>query len=280
MLKVLELSNDPDYGLHFGEYFCDSNDFLNVILSNSPTIGDALFNLCNYFNLSHDLMKGRLEVKDDTAIFSLHGDAIGITDYRNFVEAHFAYQASILHRLAIIQIDLASVSFVHPAPSDITEHERIFKTKILFGQAENKIVFDKKHLETPVKFANRELLKVALEYGEKVKNEISSATTFSGMVERVIYTHFLSQKTDIEAISRVMGMSARSIQIKLKEEGTKYQELLETVKRKHAQFLLGKTDTSILDITFLLGYADQSSFNRAFKKWTGLTPSKYRSNQQ
>jgi len=51
---------------------------------------------------------------------------------------------------------------------------------------------------------------------------------------------------------------------------------LDGVKKKQAQYFLGQTDMSIVDIAFLLGYSEQSAFNRAFKKWTGCTPREYR----
>jgi len=73
-------------------------------------------------------------------------------------------------------------------------------------------------------------------------------------------------------------MSKRSLQIKLSKEGVKYQDLLDKIKREHAIQLLEQSRISIIDITFLLGYSEQSAFNRAFKKWTGFAPGEYRQN--
>ena len=66
------------------------------------------------------------------------------------------------------------------------------------------------------------------------------------------------------------------VQIKLKEESTSFQEILDDVRKESAIHLLGKKDVLLIDIAFMLGYSEQSSFNHAFKKWTGKTPRQYR----
>ncbi|MFT7578781.1 MAG: AraC-like DNA-binding protein [Myxococcota bacterium] len=71
-------------------------------------------------------------------------------------------------------------------------------------------------------------------------------------------------------------MSNRKLQRKLKVEGTSYADVLDQTRESVAQFYLKQGDISLAEICYLLGFAEQSSFSRAFKRWTGSTPSQSR----
>jgi AraC-like DNA-binding protein len=276
MSEVWRRSPDPDFGLHAGESYGYVMDTLQVILFNSATVGDALSNLGRYGNLCHDILRPVLSVQEDTAVLALEGDASQVLDYRNFVETHLSYHYSLICRLAGEKINLDSVHFVHPAPANTTEHEHIFGVPILFNQKESKLVFNKRYLDIPIQVANPELLRSIEQHAQRLQEEIYRPDTFSARVERSIMKAFSTGRTDIDAVSKHLAMSKRSLQNRLKDEGTKYQDLLDGVKKKQAQYFLGQTDMSIVHIAFFLGYSEQSAFNRAFKKWTGCTPREYR----
>ena len=74
----------------------------------------------------------------------------------------------------------------------------------------------------------------------------------------------------------VLGMSARTTQRRLREEGTSYAELLETVRRELAMRYLEREEKTAGEIAALLGYGDTSAFHRAFRKWSGTSPRAYR----
>ena len=71
-------------------------------------------------------------------------------------------------------------------------------------------------------------------------------------------------------------MTTRNLQLKLKEEGTSFRKLLDEVRKKIAAGYLRDEDALICEIALLLGFADQSAFQHAFKRWTGKTSGEYR----
>jgi AraC-like DNA-binding protein len=77
-------------------------------------------------------------------------------------------------------------------------------------------------------------------------------------------------------VAKALAMSPRRLQQKLQSEQTGYRELLDHVRKETALRLLLNPDTTISEITFILGFSDQSSFTHAFQTWTGTTPGKYR----
>ena len=76
-------------------------------------------------------------------------------------------------------------------------------------------------------------------------------------------------------IARALHQSASTLQRRLRREGTTYQRLLDTTRRELALEYLKEGEHTLADITFLLGFADQSNFTRAFRRWTGKTPRQF-----
>jgi AraC-like DNA-binding protein len=79
-----------------------------------------------------------------------------------------------------------------------------------------------------------------------------------------------------ESIAKALNLSPRTLQRKLKEEGTTYKQLLDTTRRELAAQYVKESHLSVNEITFLLGFSEPANFSRAFKRWTGVSPSQYR----
>ncbi len=73
-----------------------------------------------------------------------------------------------------------------------------------------------------------------------------------------------------------MALSPRMLQRRLKEEGTSYTELLDDCRHKLAVKLISHNKLALSEVTYILGFSDQSNFSRAFKRWTGTSPHQYR----
>jgi AraC-like DNA-binding protein len=79
-----------------------------------------------------------------------------------------------------------------------------------------------------------------------------------------------------EKIAEHLNMSERSLQRRLKEAGTTFRTILERVRKDLASTYVHDPDIELVEVAFLLGFSDQSAFSRAFKRWTGNTPSEFR----
>ena len=77
-------------------------------------------------------------------------------------------------------------------------------------------------------------------------------------------------------IARRLGMSGRTLQRRLSDEGYSYQTLVDESRRQLAKRLLHQTDFSLVEVAFMTGFSEQSAFTRAFKRWAGQTPRSYR----
>ena len=95
-------------------------------------------------------------------------------------------------------------------------------------------------------------------------------------MQRAIIDNLPTGKVSDKLIARELNLSERSLQRKLKERGTSYRIVLDNMREMAAIQYIKNPVNTMSDIAFLLGFSEQSAFSRAFKKWTGTSPIKYR----
>ena len=247
-----------------------------TILLNSPTFGEALNNLCRYYHLLSDAITPVLSVESDSVMVGLDFPPYEIPYYRHAAEAHLSYYHHLFTRLTDDKFKLDRVDFIHPSPLNTAPHQDLFGAPVYFSQRYNRLIFNQKILNSPVFISNPELLKALKKHANEILGRIYTSNTFASRVEKSIIELLPTGKSDIDTIATKLAMSKRNLQYKLKHEGTTYKTLLDKMKKNQAAYFLEKTDISIVDVAFLLGYTEQSTFNRAFKKWTGRTPREFR----
>ncbi|MDF5982204.1 helix-turn-helix transcriptional regulator [Pseudomonas aeruginosa] len=81
-------------------------------------------------------------------------------------------------------------------------------------------------------------------------------------------------------MAQALHLSQRTLQRRLQEEGTSYQQLLDDTRRDMAEQYLQQPGLTLLEVAYLLGFADPSNFFRAFRRWFGCTPNEYRARRQ
>ena len=95
-------------------------------------------------------------------------------------------------------------------------------------------------------------------------------------VRRALASRIGADGTRMSAIARHLGISERTLQRRLADDGVSYQELVEEVRRAAAGRYLDESALAIGEIAYLLGYSEPAAFHRAFKRWYGTTPEQFR----
>jgi AraC-like DNA-binding protein len=101
-------------------------------------------------------------------------------------------------------------------------------------------------------------------------------TRLSERVRTIFIERLVTGKFSEEQIADQLNLSLRSLQRRLRDEQTSYQQLLDETRLELALQYINRTSLSVAQIAPLLGFSDSSNFNRAFKRWLGISPSKYR----
>ena len=150
-----------------------------------------------------------------------------------------------------------------------------FGTDVEFAASKNMLVFRKQDLEAPLPTANAELARS----NEQVVQEYLARIDRSDIVIQVktrLIEQLPSGHVSEDAIANSLNMSLRTLQRRLREEGLSYKELLNETRRDLALQYIQDSRVSINQITYMLGFSECSNFSRAFKRWTGRSPTAYR----
>jgi AraC-like DNA-binding protein len=278
--SALQLAEDQDFGLHIGIEMANSTirgNFLFYIMMNCPTTKRAMERFIRYHKIMENASRHQLTIKRNLAYFTWKYVNPGFKTPRHNYEAQLCSSALVFRRITENNLDLKEVRFKHPRPDDISEHERIFNAPVLFEQPQNELVIGQECLEAPIVQASSELLDTLEQFAEKLLSRLKLSQTYSEKVTQEINKSLVrGDRTGIESVAKALGMGVRSLQIKLKNEGKTYQEIFDELRKEIAREYLQKPDITICDVTFLLGFSEQSAFNHAFKRWTGYTPMEFR----
>jgi len=167
------------------------------------------------------------------------------------------------------------VEFQHPAPADARPYETLFGCPVSFGTDANRLMIGRDDADHPLPTGNRDLAaahdRILVEQLARLDKGNVVARFRASLLERMTLGEFSE-----EDIARDLHMSRRSLQRRLAESDAGYQSLVDDTRRDMALRYIEDPAKSATDITFLLGYSQQSVFTRAFRRWTGMSPSEYR----
>ncbi|QRK12758.1 helix-turn-helix transcriptional regulator [Archangium violaceum] len=153
---------------------------------------------------------------------------------------------------------------------------RFFGTEELdFGRAGNGLSFDAGWMEARLTTADPRLLATAERFADSALRARASAGDFPSTVAARI-AEALESGAGAEDIAARLHMSKRTLQRRLEEGGLSFQELLDRVRAEKARTLIRDERLELADVAFRLGFSDVSSFSRSFRRWTGVSPGRYR----
>jgi AraC-like DNA-binding protein len=169
------------------------------------------------------------------------------------------------------------VTLRRPTPEEPAPWEQFYGGRILFGAAQDSLLFARRDVDLPLPVSNRVIAgtldTILVQQLAELDRSNVPARCKAALLER------LSGGDAPEAdIAKVLHMSRRTLQRKLAEADLTYQQLMDDTRRDLALRYIGDSTKTITEITFLLGFSGQSAFTRAFRRWTGSSPSDYRAN--
>ncbi len=169
-------------------------------------------------------------------------------------------------------------SYVHlmldARQKDLAEIETRFGCRFRGRATSNVIAFPVALMDHPVASANRLLFKLLGGYLERVR--AASRRSIVERVEDYVRGALSTGNCSIEHCAKKLGNSVRTLQTTLSDKGLRFSDILERQRVELAKNYLEKGEMTLDDVAAMLGYSEQSSFGRAFKRWTGSTPQRYR----
>jgi AraC-like DNA-binding protein len=239
------------------------------------TVGEAFRYSARYFPLINTAVRLSVDEAGDPVTFDVIGESGGGAVSRPYAE--FCLAMFVLHvRSGSVPFPLREVTFTHPSPPDTSEHVRVFRCPVRFGAAHTRLVIDRAAWAIPSSAVHSEYLSVLVEHADLLLAKLPRGPGLVERTRRAIAERLRGGDPSLECVARELGMSARSLQRHLNELGSSFNELADEVREATARLYLAQPDMALAEVGYLLGFADQSAFNRAFKRWTGVTPKQAR----
>jgi AraC-like DNA-binding protein len=275
--KAYEVSNDPNLALHaievlpFGAY-----RVIDFLASHAPTIGAALAKVSDYFPLIHGVVRLPYAVGDRHVTFGVEAPSRPSTITRPIAEYTLAAVFLRLRSATNEPFRLMRVEFSHPRPADISEHERIFECPVRFGADTCQLVIARDVWDSPRTGSNPALFSVLDTHARMLLGQLPSPIDIVGRVREAIEAELRGGIPKLETIAKRLAMSPRTLQRRLRDQGVLFNDVLDAMRFRAAKSYLAQGDIAASEVAYLLGFSEQSSFNRAFKRWSGQTPTDYR----
>jgi AraC-like DNA-binding protein len=256
--------------LPFGAY-----RVIDYLVAASATVGDGVGRFARFFGLVAESVSLTIEQdrEEHRLCLAMAGGGPVPPVYVDYVFAALVGRVRMRIRpeLRVHRVDLR-----RPAPPATDPYTEVFRAPVRFDATYDRLCFDDEEWVASIEGADEALAKVLEEHARILAKRIPRARSgFRSEVERAIGT-VLPEGGSAGKVARVLHVSVRTLQRKLDAEGTSFREVYETVVSQLAMTYLSDPKVSMAEVAFLLGFSDPSSFNRAFRRWTGETPGRWR----
>jgi len=153
------------------------------------------------------------------------------------------------------------------------EHRRLFGVEPSFRAAHDRLVFQAAWLNAPMRGRDAALADLLSRYAEQILPAFALERSWQ---ERVRQQLASGRDPGLPHVARALGVSARSLQRALADEGTSYAEVSNRQRQALAEQLLRRRELGISEISLALGFSGSPAFHRAFRRWTSLSPTEFR----
>jgi len=279
---LVDRTNDPLFGLKSGNYVQPgSYSIFGYMIMNCRSAREALHMTPMYETIVGDMGVTKLEKAGPHMAIRWvcqYDDPVIIPHMIDNVLASWTQFARWLADLP--EGKPYKLQLERPAPTDaamLAEYEKMYGCDIEFNCKRSALIVDEEVLETPLRQPDPGLLQSLTAQAQSLMDELKQQKTITLQVRAVLrqlMEHGLPRK---EKVAEALDMTERTLQRRLQEAGTGYQQLLDDLRRETAIEWLTTTQVPINDIAANLGFSEVRSFHRRFKSWTGLAPGEYRS---
>jgi AraC-like DNA-binding protein len=281
--RSLDLTGDPRIGLRWAKIAAVNGGAMGLVeylARSSSTLRTAITSLVHYGRVFQDdlafesVSEGRsvclrLVSRDNARLPALWAEGI------------LAYWYLIGVRLANFDTSFAKsgteILFAHSMPVGVTTYQRFFKCPVHFNASEYAIVFASELLDVPLATADACLFGLLESYARHLLLQLPCA---GGDVQQRVRSVLLREldggNPTKEYVAAALRLSPRTLTRRLADAGTTFEEVLSSLRCELSARYLRDTELSISEIALALGFSGASSFVRAFRRWTGNSPSEVR----
>ncbi len=276
MLRVMSLTEDEFVGFGAGRKSKPGTfSMMAHAVINCSNLERAVRRSLQFYDLFELGAVSRLYVGEELAIFSF--DLPKKAEFRDYIQEALVFLSLRFMSWLVGKAVVPDVVLFDFESDDADEEYRsLFPCRVEYGASVTEIRFTKKYLELP-------LVQNELSLSRFLKDSLSQLIDgnihnvgLPAQIRAIISREFGNNFPDFSVICGKLNMTPQTLRRRLKDANTSYQEIKDSIRKDASVYYLSKHDLSIDEIALLMGFSEASSFHRAFKKWTSLTPSQYR----
>jgi AraC-like DNA-binding protein len=283
--RFLELAaeaiDDSAFGLHLAKE-TDPRDagVLFYVASGAKDIGEALKLFARYVRIVNEALHVKLMQLPGGVAVEI--DYIGLPRHRLRQNTEFAIAVIVkaLREVSARRISPVRAAFAHPRGSDLAEFERFYLCPVEFGRASSEgsssdlLEFSNDTLAVPLVTADPKRIEALRVFCDAAAGERKTARgTLRATVEKEAERLLSHGKANVETVAKTLALSVRTLSRGLADEGATFGEVVDQLRQSLALQYLKEPGLSLSQIAWLLGYEGSTSFNHAFKRWMGRSPS-------
>ncbi|MCB8820586.1 AraC family transcriptional regulator [Microvirga rosea] len=265
----------PHFGLLVG---CRANilsmDLIGRLMQHSETVGAALDGLVSNLGVQDRAVVASLTTAD--GMVSLTFAVLSPQDESadQIIDASIAIVVNALRALCGSEWRPAEVLLSRAKPADPDPYRHHFRVPVRFSQKSATLVFPAEELQRKVAGADPLLRTVLEERMRRLRADAGSG--FSDDIRRLLRTRLMSAGCSAENMARLLAVHRRTLSRRLKVSGQGYRSMTNEIRFELARQLLEETELQLGEIATALGYSEPSAFTRAFRRWSGQTPTAWR----
>ena len=184
------------------------------------------------------------------------------------------------HFINVEDLRIHEVHFRQPAPKHVALYEQFFRCKVRFSQPSSQVLLPIEELSRPFSHSDHTLQQLLIQQAQALLEKLPNITQTDQYLQQAILTGLQKNQFQIEDIAQQLNISVRQLQRHLQQQSTTYQQRMQQVRCMLAEEYLRDPHLGLHEIALLLGYSEQSAFQRAFKQWRNITPLQWRQQVQ
>ena len=247
------------------------------LLRSSDTFGDMLRRAERYMRVVNRYREFNLEDRGDrVAMVCPHPDPSPFGAREQVVCALLGHWIAWGRQLTRVSFAVREARFRGAAPRDRKPFERFLGGRVRFGADEDALLLRRDELSLPLTERTPEFAEQFDAYASSLMRRMSPRSGIVEQVREAIAESLLTGSASEAIVAKRMAMTVRTMHRRLVESSVSFREIRDELLRRRAEDLLRERRVPIGEVSYLLGYAEPSSFHRAFRRWTGLTPGQWR----
>ena len=247
---------------------------VGFFMQHSPDLATALHSLVRYSHLHVRGVVIYLEKENASAFLGYGIYQANIEAHQQIEDGAVAIAFNILRQLCGPSWKPDEVHFSHQKPADSRAYKQFFNAPVKFDTEHSGLLFSAHWLQQPVAGADPELYRFLQKQIDEFDHR--SADDFAEQVQRVLHSALHTHQATADHIAELFSIHPRTLNRRLKSCGTSFQQLADQTRFEIAQQLLENSSIQLNQIAATLDYADASAFSRAFRRWSGMSPTLWR----